>query len=88
MEINGKNVRLMFTIKAVDSIPCDLKGETIAFDSENNMISDPIKTPWPMPWVTEEIVKLAGGNMPAENKFKVYNPEEPDQYVFVEVQRF
>ena len=46
-------------------------------------------TPWPMPWVTEEISKFASGEaeMPEADRFKIYNPEEPDQYVFVSVER-
>ena len=57
---------------------------------EGLQISDPITTPWPMPWVTEEIAKYASGEkqMPEEDRFKIYNPEEPDQYVFVLVEKF
>ena len=90
MEFNGIQAKIVFTIKAVDSIPCDLKGQMAAFDENGTLISDPLKTPWPMPWVTEELGKLAVGvvEMPVEDKFRVYNPEEDDQFVFVEVQKF
>ncbi len=90
MEFNGAEASIIFTVKAVESIPCDLKGQKVAFDCDGNIISDPLKTPWPMPWVTEEIKKLVSGEseMPEKNSFKVYNPEESDQFVFVEVQRF
>lgn len=90
MEFNGKKADIVFTIKAVESIPCDLRGQVLGFDAKGLQISDPITTPWPMPWVTEEIAKYASGEkeMPAEDKFKIYNPEEPDQYVFVFVERF
>ncbi len=89
MELNGKQAELMFTIKAVDSIPCDLRGQVVAFDAQGEMISDPLKTPWPMPWVTQEIAKYASGEyeIPAEGRFRVYNPEEPDQYVLVSLER-
>lgn len=90
MEFNGVTASIVFIMKAVESIPCDLKGQMVAFDNDGNVISDPLKTPWPMPWVTEEIEKLVAGKneMPVKDRFKVYNPEEPDQFVFVEVQRF
>lgn len=90
MEFNGVKASIVFTIKAVDSIPCDIKGQMIAFDDAGNMISDPLETPWPMPWITEEITKLVTGEneMPDKDRFKVDNPDEPDQFVFVEVQKF
>lgn len=90
MEFNGAKAKTVFTVKGVDSIPCDLKGQMIAFDEDANMISDPPKVPWPMPWVTEEMQKLASGDtaMPDNDRFRIYNPEEPDQFVFVEVQKF
>ena len=78
------------TIKAVESIPCDLRGQVLGFDGSGVQVSEPIETPWPMPWVTAEITKYASGEieMPKEDKFRIYNPEEPDQYVFVSVERF
>ncbi len=90
MEFNGKKASIVFSIMAVESIPCELRGQILGFDSEGNQISDPIFTPWPMPWVTEEVTKYATGEiaMPEERKFRIYNPEEPDQYVFVSVERF
>ena len=90
MEFNGVKAKIVFTIKAVDSIPCDVRGQMVAFDADANIISDPLKTPWPMPWITEEIEKFVSGEseMPEKDKFKIYNPEEPDQFVFVEVQKF
>ncbi len=90
MKFNGVEAKTVFTIKAVDSIPCDVRGQIVAFDADADIISDPLKTPWPMPWITEEIEKFVSGEnkMPENDKFKVYNPEEPDQFVFVEVQKF
>ena len=90
MEFDDMKAKTVFTIKAVDSIPCDVRGQMVAFDADANIISDPLKTPWPMPWITEEIEKFVSGEneMPENDKFKVYNPEEPDQFVFVEVQKF
>lgn len=90
MKFNGMEAKTVFTIKAVDSIPCDIKGQMIAFDADANIISDPLKSPWPMPWITEEVEKFVSGEyeMPEKDRFKVDNPEEPDQYVFVEVQKF
>lgn len=90
MEFNGVKAKIVFTIKAVDSIPCDLKGQMLAFDENNTLISEKLKTPWPMPWVTEEITKLVTGEsaMPESDSFKVYNPEESDQFVFVKVEKF
>ena len=87
MGFNQADAAVTFTIRAVDSIPCDLKGQIVAFDAEGRLISEPVKTPWPMPWVTEELTKLATGQvpMPDKNSFKVYNPEESDQWIFVEV---
>lgn len=89
MEFNGKKAETVFKILAVESIPCDLRGQLLAFDAAGNRISEPIVTPWPMPWVTEEISKFASGEaeMPETDRFKIYNPEEPDQYVFVSVER-
>ena len=88
MEFDGKKADIIFTIRSVESIPCDLRGQVLAFDGDGNLVSDPLKTPWPMPWVTEELAKLASGRtaMPEEKKFRVYNPEESGQYVFVSVE--
>ena len=36
MEFNGMEAKTVFTIKAVDSIPCDIKGQMIAFDADAN----------------------------------------------------
>ena len=85
MEFDGKKADITFTIKAVESIPCELRGQMLAFDGEGNLVSEPLRTPWPMPWVTEELAKLACGETerPQEDRFRVYNPEEPDQYVYV-----
>ena len=90
MEFNGKKADIVFTIKAVESIPCDLRGQVLGFDGSGVQVSEPIETPWPMPWVTAEITKYASGEieMPKEDKFRIYNPEEPDQYVFVSGERF
>ncbi len=90
MEFNGKGAKLVFTIRAVESIPCEVRGQVVAFDSDGVKISDELITPWPMPWIEREIEKLAGGTavMPEERSFRVYNPEEPDQYVLVEVDRY
>ena len=90
MKFNGKKANIVFTIKAVESIPCELRGQILGFDLEGRQISDPIETPWPMPWVTEEITKYASGEkeLPEEERFRIYNPEEPDQYVYVFVERF
>ena len=43
-----------------------------------------------MPWITEEVEKFVSGEyeMPEKDRFKVDNPDEPDQFVFVEVQKF
>ena len=88
MEINGIEAKKAFVIKGVDSIPCDVKGQIIAFDAQANIISEPLKSPWPMPWITEEIKKLVVGerSMPDKKRFRVNNPEEPDQFVLIEVQ--
>ena len=90
MEFNGKKADIVFTIKAVESIPCDLRGQVLGFDGSGVQVSEPIETPWPMPWVTAEITKYASGEieMQKEDTFRIYNPEEPDQYVFVSVERF
>ena len=80
MEFNGKKADIVFTIKAVESIPCDLRGQVLGFDGSGVQVSEPIETPWPMPWVTAEITKYASGEieMPKEDKFRIYNPEEPE----------
>ena len=91
MEFDGKKADIVFTIKAVESIPCELRGQILGFDSHGVQISEPLRTPWPMPWVTEEITKYASGEiaMPEEDKFEIIdNPEEPDQYVFVSVEKY
>lgn len=89
MEFNGVEAKIAFEIKAVESIPCELRKQTVAFSAENKRVSDKLNTPWPMPWIEEELGKLASGEntMPDEDLFRVYNPEEPDQYVVVEVHR-
>ena len=90
MEFNGKTAKVAFTINAVESIPCELRGQTVAFDEDGERITDDIETPWPMPWVEEELGKLVRDEtmMPEESSFRIYNPEEPDQYVHVDVQFF
>ncbi len=87
MNTNEVNAAISFDILAVESIPCELRNQTVAFDRNGNLVSEPLVTPWPMPWVTEELNLLADGTneMPEEETFRVYNPEEPDQYVYVRV---
>ena len=89
MKFSDKDAKLIFTVKAVESIPCELRGQVIAFDAEGVRISDDLITPWPMPWIENELTELANDEtmIPEESSFRVYNTEEPDQYVFVEVKR-
>ena len=89
MEFNGKKAKIAFTIKAVESIPCEVRGQTVAFDENGVRITD-LEAPWPMPWIEREMGNLVNDEtmMPEENSFRIYNPDEPDQYVHVEIQRF
>ena len=61
MVSENSKASISFTITEVESIPCDLRGQTVIFDAEANLLSDPVKTPWAMPWVMDEISKLADG---------------------------
>ncbi len=90
MEFNGVKAKIAFKVFAVDSIPCDLKGQYIAFDEDGNMISDPVRTPWPMHWIEEEAAKYVSGEyeLPEASKMKIYNPEEPDQGVAVYIEKY
>ncbi len=89
MEFNGVKAKIAFKAFAVDSIPCNIKGQYIAFDEDGNLISDPLKTPWPMPWIEEEAAKYASGEyeLPDDSKLKICNPEEPDQFVAVYIEK-
>ena len=39
MEFNGKKADIVFTIKAVESIPCDLRGQVLGFDGSGVQVS-------------------------------------------------
>lgn len=81
---------IAFKIVEVESIPCDLRGQILVFDKKARLLSEPIKTPWPMPWVTDEISKLAANaeSIPDKPVFRIYNPEEDDQYVLLSVEKY
>jgi len=74
-----------YVIMGVDSIPCELVGRDMMFDGEGNRLSEPIVTKWPMPWIEKEISELdASQKLKNENDaVRVYNKDEPDQYVEV-----
>ena len=40
MEFNGKKADIVFTIKAVESIPCDLRGQVLGFDGSGVQVSE------------------------------------------------
>lgn len=84
--MDSSETGLVFTIRAVESIPCSVRGQSMVFDSEGKMLSEPLKTPWRMDWIAEETAKFVDGTktLPEESRFRIYNPEEPDQYVQVE----
>ena len=85
----AKEAVLAFKVLAVDSIPCDVRGNAVAFDAAGNICSGKMALPWPMPWIEEELSKLAADQsaIAGVDKIKVYNPEEDDQFVFVEIYR-
>ena len=85
-----KRADVAFKIIGVESIPCDLRGQLLVFEKGAELLSEPLKTPWPMPWVTDEISKLAANKdaIPDKPDFRVYNPEENDQYVLLTVEKY
>lgn len=87
---NAKDLYVSFTIKSVESVPCSLNGQKMDFDKSGNLISDPIKTPWPMEWVLEEVKKYAIDidSIQDESNLKIDNPNEPDQYIKVKVNKY
>jgi fatty-acyl-CoA synthase len=74
-----------YVIKNVDSIPCELVGQDVTFDGQGNRLSEPIETKWPMPWLEKGISELdVSQKLIKENDTaRLYNEEEPDQYVDV-----
>lgn len=82
--------KIGFTVLEVDSIPCSIVGKKMVFSDCGIMETQAWKLPWPMPWIEKELRKLAikkMGDLEVET-MRVYNPEEPDQYVFVRIETY
>lgn len=82
--------KVEFTVLKVDSIPCSLVGKSMTFTYDGINLSEPWVLKWPMPWIEEEFKKIAltyESVSKQENK-RIYNPEEPDQYVEVSIRSY
>ncbi len=85
-----KSRKIEFTILKVDSIPCSLIGKIMIFTYDGNRISEPWSLKWPMPWIEQEFRKtiFRYDTVSKKEKRRIYNPDEPDQYVEVLIQSY
>ena len=90
MDIVSRYRKVSFTVLAVDSIPCSLVGNKMIFSAAGELETAPWKLPWAMPWIERELRKLAKekAGVSGVETVKVHNPEEPDQYLLVKVERY
>lgn len=90
MSIIDSSRRIKFEIVHVDSIPCSLVGQKLVYTLEGALVSEPLKMKWPMPWIECEFEKIAKSMEKISVKItkRVYNPDEPDQYVDVVISSF
>lgn len=76
------------TIEKVESIPCDVVGQSILVDSEGNHNKN-FDAPWDMDWILGEVKKVVKRNKSLKQaRFTVYNPEEPDQLADIYFEQF
>lgn len=82
--------KIEFTVLKVDSIPCSLVGNKMIFDYKGKTLTEQWDLRWPMPWIEEEFKKvvLKFEKVTKQEKRKIYNPEEPDQYVEVLIKSY
>lgn len=85
MSVVDSSRRIEIIVQRVDSIPCSLVGKKMIFTHEGTRISEPWALQWPMPWIEQEFRKVAVRieRVSKKSKERIYNPEEPDQYVDV-----
>ncbi len=90
MDIVNRYRKISFTVLAVDSIPCSLVGNKMIFSASGEIETAPWKLPWAMPWIERELKKLAKEKtgISGVETMKVYNPDEPDQYLLVRIERY
>lgn len=90
MDIMNHYRKTAFTVLSVDSIPCSLVGNKMVFSDSGKVETESWKLPWAMPWIERELRKVAKekANVSGVEIEKVYNPEEPDQYVEVRIERY
>lgn len=88
-EISRKR-KIIFTVLKVDSIPCSLVGKKMTFNYRGERLSESWDLRWPMPWIEQEFRKvvLKYEMVSKEEVARVYNPEEPDQYVEVRIRSY
>ncbi|MBP1927425.1 fatty-acyl-CoA synthase [Sedimentibacter acidaminivorans] len=77
--------KIEITVLNVDSIPCSIIGNNMIFNFEGKMLTKPWILKWPMPWIEKEFIKIALEQESVTKKTykRIYNHEEPDQYVDV-----
>ena len=85
MDIVANKRKVELTVRDTESIPCSLVGNRMVFCADGTMESEPGRLPWPMPWIADvcgefakEVVKVT-----QIKEARLYNPEEPDQYIEV-----
>lgn len=85
MSIIDDKRRIEITVIKVDSIPCSIVGNKMIFTSEGKMLTQRWNLKWPMPWIEEEFRKIAleQEHVTKKTNKRIYNHEEPDQYVDV-----
>ncbi len=85
-----KNRKIEFTVLKVDSIPCNIVGNKMIFNYEGRIFSEPWSLNWPMPWIEEEFrnIVLKYEKITKQEIRRIYNQEEPDQYVEVIIKSY
>lgn len=78
------------TIKDVESIPCELKGQILKYDVDGNRLEGELDTPWPMTWtygVIEDYLKK-DTHFSGVKVEEFHNPEEDDQKIVCEINSY
>lgn len=78
------------TIVDVDSIPCELKKQSLTLGVDGNILEGEIVNPWPVEWIKETISEYCkkDSHMCGTTTVDLYNPEEPDQLIVCEVESY
>lgn len=90
MSIIDSSRKFEITVRSVDSIPCSLIGKRMVISADGMIETEPWELPWPMPWINRVCRDFALKNMAVSRTMseRLYNPEEPDQYIEISARSF